>query len=68
MEPANVDASVWRLDILSDRMMPVGQLLLPFDLYSNNKTAPPFSVQTITVMYCNYSSGLTSCLFLELLK
>jgi hypothetical protein len=54
---ASLDASVWRMDILSDRMMPVGQLLLHLDLCSNIKTAPPFSVQTITLMYCNYSSG-----------
>jgi hypothetical protein len=63
MEPADVDASVWRMDILSDRLMPVGQLLLHFDLCSNIKTTPPFSVQTITLMYCNYSSGVCTLFF-----
>jgi hypothetical protein len=53
------------MDIPSDRMMPLGQLLLYFDLYSSITTAPPFSVQTITLMYSNYSSGITRCLFLE---
>jgi hypothetical protein len=59
----DVEASVWRRDILSDRMMPVGQLLLHSDLCSNIKTAPPFSVQTITLMYCKCSSGFYAVCF-----